>query len=153
MDCITVERTGSGFQLRCIVWEEQPLSEIGFSELEDLFGRLESPAFSLSDEANCSEFEVAFPNGVNLEELVEDVRSCLRRDRTSRRRAELHYNSAPREGMAVALELQGLWPEHRLDAPVYVLEIANRPGRCIVMKHLQPTLVDLPLAQFRILSV
>lgn len=152
-DCICVWSTEKGFFLDCLVWEGAPLSELGYAEIGELFNGWKLGGYTFGDDwDNSSQFSAELPAGANLDEFIAEVRSCLARDRTAKRRAELSHNLAPREGMALARSAENLWEGHRLSDPIYVLELADSPGRCLVLKHLHPALLNLPLDQFRFLN-
>lgn len=149
MDCITVSDMGRGFSLSCTVNPEHPFSQLGYLELREMMNSLQCPTWSMG--GSSSTFSLEHPNQEMLEEVLSQLREILRRDRTPRRCAELQAHPGPKEGMAQALDSTGLWEDHQPDDFVYVLEMEGRPGRCLVFKHLKPTLVDFPLSSFRIL--
>lgn len=147
-DCLYVVQGNEVRSLVCHANPAHPISPLAYKELEDLVERWELPGAILGEDYGPGYFTLDIPSNSPLEELIEEVRACLRRDRTVRRQVELRDNLAREEGMAIALRQDGLWPDHQLHQEVYVLEVS--PGRCLVLKHLHPPLLDLPLSQFRI---
>lgn len=153
MDCLTATHVGAGFRLTCTVHPDHPFSELGYLELKDMLKSLACSRWSMGGWAgSAGEFSLRLPDRNLLEDVVEQVRAILRRDRTPRRRVELQGNASLQEGLAYALDLEALWDDHQSTEAVYVMEMEGRPGRCLVFKHLKPPLVDLPLSSFQILA-
>lgn len=153
VDWLTVTRRGKHLHLACLVHPNHQLSELAYREIGELLTRLgrRTGTIGMDYRGNASGFEACLPTPGPVEELAEDVLEILRNDRTPRRRIERQASSGLIEGMAVALDLTGLWESHTEHERVYVMEMQGQPGRCIVLKHLHPPLIDLPLRSFRIL--
>lgn len=154
LDWLAVKRAGKMLHLDCLVHPSHQLSDLAYLEITEMLGRLDARSSSLGKtfRGNASQFECTLPGAVPLQELVKEVQEILRHDRTPRRRVERQAMSAPAEGLALALDSSGLWDDHDPLEPVYVMELDGKPGRCLVLKHLHPVLIDLPLSSFRILS-
>ncbi len=151
-DCLIVSGQGGERRLSCYVHPSHQLSDVAYQELKDAFQRWNVDSGAMGSWQTSAQFEFTLPAAPPIEEIVDDIRELLRRDRTPRRRVERQRHEAPREGMALALDLSELWEGHLPQERVYVLEMDGRPGRCVVFKHLLPPLVDLPLSSFRILA-
>jgi len=153
LDCIVVSEVGGGFEFECTVCPDHALSELAYLEFEDLARARRLSSWSLGAwRDNSSQICCQVSVSMEIQELVDEVRAILRRDRTSRRALELMAHPAPVEGMAVALRDDGLWEGHSLRDAVYVMETSVGSGRCVAFKSHHPPLVDLPLEQFRILA-
>lgn len=154
LDCIVVSEVGGGLEFEYSVGPDHTLSELAYLEFEDLMRARSLDIWSVGADwrGSSSQLSCRVSGLMEIQELVDEVRTILRRDRTSRRAAELMAHPAPVEGMAVALHVDRLWEGHDLKDAVYVLETVIDSGRCVVFKHLHPPLVDLPLEQFRILA-
>ena len=153
LDCIVVTKRDGFFELDCSVNPSHAFSELGYMEVSDLMKAHSIDYGSMGKclRADPSQFSFRIPAKRDPQEFVTEVQAILRRDRTSRRAAELMAHPAPAEGMALALQSDGLWPDHGPNERVYVLETGLNSGRCLVFKHLHPPLVDMPLEQFQIL--
>lgn len=153
-DCIVVSRKEQQeLRLTCFVHPSHQLSDIAYMELTELFKLWEVSSGSMGSwRGDASEFGLVIPCTASLDDIVADVQEILRRDRAPRRRVERNHQGAPVEGLAIAVDCDGLWEGHAPTDRVYVLEMDGRPGRCLVFKHLCPPLVDMPLSAFRILS-
>jgi hypothetical protein len=154
VDWLSVTKSGKSINLACLVHPSHQLSDLAHQEISELFARLgwQSGSLGMDYRGNASQFEATVPSSIPVEELVKDVQEILRYDRTPRRLLERQPRSALAEGMAVALDTTGLWDSHEPHHRVYVMELEGKPGRCLVLKHLHPVLVDLPLSSFRILA-
>ena len=148
-----VSEVDGGLEFECTVCPDHALSELAYLEFRDLLDARNLDSWSMgSVRGNSSQLSFRLSDSDEIQELVDEVRAVLRRDRTSRRAVELMAHPAPVEGMAVALHGDGLWEGHNLKDAVFVLETAIDSGRCVAFKHLHPPLVDLPLNQFRVLA-
>jgi hypothetical protein len=156
VDWLVVTKSRKSINLACLVHPSHQLSDLAYLEISQLFARLgwQSGSLGMDYRGNASQFEATVPSSIPLEELVKDVQEILRYDRTSRRLLERQPRSALAlaEGMAVALDSTGLWESHEPHHRVYVMELEGKPGRCLVLKHLHPVLVDFPLSSFQILA-
>lgn len=154
VDWLTVTRRGKSLHLACLVHPSHQLSDLAYTEVRELIDRLGSRSGSLGMDyrGNASQFQFTLSAVVAVEDLVKDVLEILRYDRTPRRRVERQAKPVLAEGFAVALDTTGLWDAHHPHDRVYVMELEGKPGRCLVLKHLHPVLVDLPLSSFRILT-
>lgn len=154
VDWLSVTRRGKSIKLECLVHPTRQLSDFAYTELEELFARLgwQSGSLGMGWRGNASEFEATLPSSIPVEELVKAVQEILNLDRTPRRRVERSSKPALIEGIAVAIDTSGLWDSHDPHDRVYVMELEGAPGRCMVLKHLHPVLIDLPLSSFRILA-
>ncbi len=154
LDCFVVSEVEGGFDVQCSVRPDHALSELAYLEFDDLMRSRSLDNWTMGREwrGNSSQLSCEVSDSLEIQDLLEEMRAILRRDRTSRRAAELMAHPAPVEGMAVALHGDGLWEGHDLKDAVFVLETSIDSGRCVVFKHLHPPMVDLPLEQFRILA-
>ena len=153
LDCLIVStRRGGGLRLDCYVESSHAMTDVAYDEVCLLLKRInQNGSRGRSPLRNCSEFSLEFQRD-DLDFVLGEAREILLRDRTPARREEIAHRTAPRSGMALVINPEGLWGDHRPDEEVYIQEIANLPGHCLVVKNGHLPLLGLPLSHFRLLA-
>lgn len=141
-DYVCFEEREDGVWLDVHKFSRVPLSRIFFEEEKELLKRWKLKSLE----------RIRLREGLNLEKLAEDILALYARDRTVERTAELQRTA--HEGMAEAVDGTRYWDDVKpgQHAHAYIIPIAGKPGRCVVLRHQHLPLVDVPLEHFRLLD-
>lgn len=148
---ITIEPTGRKFaQFSVQLPRTKRISPIGYNEIHEWIHSMAGKNFDVRFD---SQHFSAHP--VQLEQACQrapELIPIIERDQSDARKLELaQMFPGCAEGMAKCVNNEGMEHELELDEVVYVRQIPNMLGHCVVLRNNKPPLVGYHLDRFQVL--
>lgn len=146
LDVLVVQRRrGASVRLRVEVDPRRPLSFLGQQETRDLLAR------APDGEVRGGLLVLDGLEGPAVSYWIREVRELLARDRTPERALRVE-EVLPRslEGQALCVDNTGYEEILEVGDRVYLRELPNAPGRCLVVREREGCLLGVPTERFRL---